>query len=425
MAFVSRSRHGFLKRKRSGRRRYTRRRRRNKRISQFFLLLVIFGGIYTIGFWQPWNRPSPDTLATELPAAAQTVPPPARKTPTRRAILNEKITPPKLEPALAATNTRASRSTPQTIQMGTPPQHSGSDALQSALKTPATQIQPIPVASNYIPASTRTPRPTNTASGSVQDLLIRASEALNRNSHVEARSIFNRVLLHPAASNMDRDLARDQLTSIAQLLTFSPTVMEDDPLVMRYTVRSGDSLSKIAAQNDLQTDWRFIARVNKINDPRRIRVGQTLKLVKGPFHAEISKSNYRLDLWAELPTDAGGGRVFIASFPVGLGEFNSTPNGTWKVRSNSRLINPPWTNPRTGEYFSADNPENPIGERWIGLQGTDQNTSVISGIGIHGTIAPSSIGTQSSMGCIRMHDQDVRVLYELLAESSSTVSITP
>ncbi|MHC4976853.1 MAG: L,D-transpeptidase, partial [Planctomycetota bacterium] len=171
--------------------------------------------------------------------------------------------------------------------------------------------------------------------------------------------------------------------------------------------------------------WRFIQRVNKINDPRRIRIGQTLKLVRGPFHAEISKRDYRLDLWAELPTDAGGGRIFIASFPVGLGENNSTPAGSWRVRTNSRLINPPWTNPRTGEYFSADNPENPIGERWIGLEGTDENTSVISGIGIHGTIEPGSIGTQASMGCVRMHDQDVRVLYELLAESSSTVMITP
>jgi len=108
---------------------------------------------------------------------------------------------------------------------------------------------------------------------------------------------------------------------------------------------------------------------------------------------------------------------------VGLGEFDSTPTGVFKVRNNSKLVNPTWINPRTREFYSADNPENPIGERWIGLQGIDERTKDYAGLGIHGTVDPHTIGTQASMGCIRMHSEDVTQVYEMLGENVSTVRI--
>ena len=43
-----------------------------------------------------------------------------------------------------------------------------------------------------------------------------------------------------------------------------------------YTVKSGDTLSKIAAAHG--TTWQEIARLNKIQDPTKIHVGQVLKL---------------------------------------------------------------------------------------------------------------------------------------------------
>ena len=43
-----------------------------------------------------------------------------------------------------------------------------------------------------------------------------------------------------------------------------------------YTVQSGDTLSGIAARNG--TTWQVLAQLNKIDDPRRIRVGQVLDL---------------------------------------------------------------------------------------------------------------------------------------------------
>jgi len=121
----------------------------------------------------------------------------------------------------------------------------------------------------------------------------------------------------------------------------------------------------------------------------------------------------------------GADRVMIASFPVGLGEFNTTPTGIFKVRPRSKLKDPQWRNPRTGEHFASEDPKNPIGERWVGLEGVEPHNQDFAGYGIHGTIEPDSIGQMRSMGCIRMLPADVEVVYEMLTVPESTVLIAP
>jgi len=91
------------------------------------------------------------------------------------------------------------------------------------------------------------------------------------------------------------------------------------------------------------------------------------------------------------------------------------------VRRNSKLIDPAWVNPRTGEKFAANDPKNPIGERWIGLEGTTPEMAKFTGYGIHGTVDQASIGKQMSMGCVRLGDAEVQVAYELIGEQSTVV----
>jgi LysM repeat protein len=248
-----------------------------------------------------------------------------------------------------------------------------------------------------------------------------ADAAMAEGRIVTARDALNRALHHPDATAQQQRALRERLASIAQTITFSDRVVPGDTTVRRYTIESGDSLSKIAKKAGVRTDWRFLQRVNNIASPTRIRVGQTIKLVDGPFHAVVDKSDYRLDLYADA-RDADGNRIYLRSFPVGLGEFDSTPEGAWLVDEN-KLVNPGWTNPRTNEVYAPDDPENPIGERWIGLKGVDANTEVMSGYGIHGTIEPESIGAQASMGCVRLLDGDVELLYELMEPGESEIVI--
>ncbi len=43
--------------------------------------------------------------------------------------------------------------------------------------------------------------------------------------------------------------------------------------------------------------------------------------------------------------------------------------------------------------------------------------------GIHGTIEPESIGTNASMGCIRLKDGDIDAVFNMLSEGKSTVKV--
>ncbi|MHC4220726.1 MAG: L,D-transpeptidase family protein, partial [Planctomycetota bacterium] len=230
------------------------------------------------------------------------------------------------------------------------------------------------------------------------------------NHPADARRALTSALDSGALDPADAEFARDALTTLNQRLVFSPEVVADDPYSRRYVVGPGDRLGGIVRQQNLAIDWRFILRVNRLASERSLRAGQRLKLVTGPFHAEVDKSDYRLDLYE----GTGAGRVFVASFSVGLGEHNSTPVGRFRVRSGSKLINPQWANPRTGQRYGADDPANPIGERWIGLVGDEEATRDLTGYGIHGTIEPESVGRSASMGCIRMLPDDVALLYEVL-----------
>lgn len=257
----------------------------------------------------------------------------------------------------------------------------------------------------------------------LQDTITAARTKLMTGDAVAARVLLSRAVIDARLPESERAILRDDLARINDDLVFSPRVDPADPFAYAYTIQPGDSLVRIDQREKLGPDWRFIQRVNAMSSPSRLTVGKKLKLVRGPFHAVVSKSAYRLDLYmgdAAQPSEL----VFVRSFRVGLGEGNSTPLGEFRVRPGSKLVNPHWVNPRTGEKFAADDPKNPIGEHWIGLEGIGQYAT-ITGYGIHGTIEPDSIGQQRSMGCVRLGTEDIALLYEVLTEGGSTVRILP
>lgn len=254
---------------------------------------------------------------------------------------------------------------------------------------------------------------------------------------LEARTAFNRVMVDSRLGEDARASLRQTIAGINAELIFSPTVYPGDPMQDTYSVVKGDNLIRISRKLNTVTEAHFIERVNGLPNANSLKIGQKLKIVRGPFHAVVSKSGFRLDLYAgTLPTSGtlgssglGGGAepgwTYIRSFQVGLGEKNGTPLGTFVVKENSKLINPHWVNPRTGQKFDKDDPKNPIGEHWIGLVGFDDASKKFDGYGIHGTIDPDSIGKEMSMGCVRLGAEDVEMVYELLMSKVSVVKIVP
>ena len=238
---------------------------------------------------------------------------------------------------------------------------------------------------------------------------------------VAARESLTRILDNSATTATDRLGAYEAINKVNAVLTFSERVLANDPFSKQYTVQEGDSLSNIRKSLHLDCEWRFLQRINHLATERSIRVGQVLKTPTGAFHGEVHKREFRLNIFQ----GDGPGRVMIASYPISLGEFNSTPIGAFSIRPRSKLIDPEWRNPRTGQHFASNDPANPIGERWIGLKGIEPHNKNFEGYGIHGTTDITSIGKQASMGCVRMLPQDVEVVYELLTEPNSVITIAP
>ena len=236
---------------------------------------------------------------------------------------------------------------------------------------------------------------------------------------VEARALLTQAVDSGALDSMNAADARQLLGLINAELVFGPKIYPNDPWTMEYEVKPGDSLSRIVSSENLDIDWRLLQLINGMKRPEHVRVGQKIKLVKGPFHAVIDKGTHRMDLYL----GEGPERTFVKTYEVVLGAMSSTPVGRFQVRKGSKLVNPTWTNPRTGQFFPADDPENPIGEYWMGLRGIDDTNAGERGFGIHGTIEPESIGTDSSMGCVRLRDGEIDMIYAVMAEGVSTVNV--
>jgi lipoprotein-anchoring transpeptidase ErfK/SrfK len=245
----------------------------------------------------------------------------------------------------------------------------------------------------------------------VDSLLIAARTSIARGELVAARNHLTAAL---QSSRDDAQLAaiRTELARLGEETVLSPRILPDDPLVERYVLQPGDTLSRIAKANKVSVE--MLAELNGIADVNRIREGQTIKVIHGPFRAVVTKSAFALDVYL--------GDTFIKGFPVGLGADDSTPTGQWRV--STKLKNPTYYPPRGGTIIGADDPANPLGERWIGLQGVSGEAEGQQRYGIHGTIEPDSIGKNVSMGCIRLRNEDVEALYNYLVEIHSTVAVS-
>lgn len=268
-------------------------------------------------------------------------------------------------------------------------------------------------------------RPVLTGSaGAVAGKLAEADRLLKKNQPLEAREVLNAALHSQRLREEDATTLRTKLGQLNADLVFSPRVVEGDPLCEVYEVQPGDRLSKIASKRELAVHWKLIQRVNGLSNPNRIRVGQKLKLVRGPFHAVVDKSDFRLDIYHGAPNDPDSW-LYIRSFDVGLGKDDGTPIGTFVVGRDAKVSNPAWVNPHDpSEKYGRDDPRNPIGEYWIGLEGLGDAAAFV-GYGLHGTIEPQSVGTEASLGCVRLRSDDIEQVYELLVEGISVVKIVP
>lgn len=71
--------------------------------------------------------------------------------------------------------------------------------------------------------------------------------------------------------------------------------------------------------------------------------------------------------------------------------------------------------------IKGGDPNNPLGTRWIGFDAAETDGRIY---GIHGTNDPSSIGKYVSQGCIRMQNEAVESLFDIVPIGTKILVIT-
>lgn len=221
----------------------------------------------------------------------------------------------------------------------------------------------------------------------VHVLLNRAEDMVIEKDFLEAKKVLAKAL----ESTTDVDAMKEITQKLEKLnlaIIFSPVPDECSEV---YEVKPNDSLVKIAKQ--FNTTVELIKKANSLKSDI-IKPKQKLKVNVCAFSIVVDKSQNLLFLKRK-------GEI-IKTYSVSTGKNNSTPAGSFTVVN--KLKNPSWFRP--GEVVLSDSPENILGTRWIGFN--------IRGYGIHGTVEPDKIGQQVTLGCVRMRNEDVEELYDLI-----------
>ena len=183
------------------------------------------------------------------------------------------------------------------------------------------------------------------------------------------------------------------------------------PDVADYTVASDETFETIGVR--LGVDPVVIARRNT-------------KWV----HASLSAgTKLTVDVYRTVPSGLPSGilvnvaqkRLFLIgddnstlAMPVAVGRRDwPTPRGSFRVVRKE--LNPTWDVPpsiqdemiregRPPVTRVPPGPQNPLGQYWIGLS--------LTNIGIHATNAPASIPGFTTHGCIRVGNEDIKLLFE-------------
>ena len=340
---------------------------------------------------------------------------PAAGTEATRVAAAREVRPP--SGALLAPGNPATKPVAKPVAQGTVGKPAAAKAAATAEVAKAAAQPPTPV-----PTPLQAPAPVQASATSnlPPDRLVAEGRVKQASGDlVGARAAMNEALHSSRLSEGDAAAIRGALVEINRKLVFSPQRFAADPHVDAVTVQSAREMVISAKQHAIP--WESVCRINGVSD-RKLRPGQTLKVPNGPFHAVVDKSDFRLDIYlGALPGESGA--LFITSLPVGLGMDDSTPTGLWSVTPGGKTRNPHWTNPRTNETFEGNDPKNPLGGYWIALRGEDGEAVGKTSYGIHGTIEPESVGRQASMGCVRLRQEDVALLYDLLTDGKSRVMV--
>ena len=196
----------------------------------------------------------------------------------------------------------------------------------------------------------------------------------------------------PRLSPAEQQELTQLLDQVAGTVVYSTQHLLEPP----YEVQPGERLEDIGQRYSVP--WQLLAKINGIDDPQSLRPGERLKVVRGPFNAVISLERRELTL---LLADG----LYAGRFGIGIGREHPPIEGVFSV--SDKMVNPVYRG--RDRAISADDPSNPLGERWIGLG---------SEMAIHGTDRPENVGRTDLPGSISLSPRDAEDIFDILSVGS-------
>jgi hypothetical protein len=182
----------------------------------------------------------------------------------------------------------------------------------------------------------------------------------------------------------------DLLDALAREVVYSRRHMMD----FAFVVAAGDTWEQIAKQYDVPSE--LLARINGLDPADPPPAGFNLKVVPGPFRAEVDLERNELTLFV--------GDLYAGRYPVSFGQEPQPKTGVYQVQQKSRERNYYSSN---GANIPASDPSNPYGGYWIDLGDS---------ICIHGS--PEDEAAPSHFGCISLSPLDANDVFGMLGVGS-------
>ena len=212
----------------------------------------------------------------------------------------------------------------------------------------------------------------------------------------------SRTILRDMLVPMDpSDSLYDQAANLLGRASMNIYESGNDPETnVDYTVKSGDTLSKIAL--DYNTTVSAIQKANGMTTTR-LNIGQKLKIPRSVWSIEIRRADNKLFLKTN-------NKLFKIYNVYPGSAISQSFSGTFRIFSKQK--DPVWR--VDGQTYQPGSAGNIIGSRWMALKGTGASANA-AGTAIHGTNRAGIPDTSpGAPGYFRMSNDDVKELYELV-----------
>jgi lipoprotein-anchoring transpeptidase ErfK/SrfK len=220
----------------------------------------------------------------------------------------------------------------------------------------------------------------------------------------------------------------------ADLMKFINKDLPEDPAKQaEFPYMAYRSLSELVAER-FHTDESFLAKMNPgknidamkagdvivVPNVRSFRVEEVKPMQAFKEDKTLSSHTIVVDTTERMAAVYTSDEMMVAAFPITPGKPQFIPVGTWKVQS--MMTTPSFRydkqfleeGVRGEEAFQLPpGPNSPIGIIWCGLSK--------SGIGLHGTALPRTIGRTRSAGCVRLANWDAIRLPTLIRPGTKVI----